>query len=248
METATQAAEQGQRGQCRHGDRRAAPALRRPAADGRGDPAPACQHHHLDPQPAAGRGDLGREPGGGERGRARGPHPSRADHPVRRRNLAGGPHQRPARGPVGRLLAHEPGARRQRARSRLRGGARRLAQAAQRLPARFRPVLPGRPRRRRGHHRRHGRHPRLRHQRGALRHHARERAQPHRRDGRRLHRQDGAARAQILRRLRPDAAPGRLGRARSASSPRSPCGSTAYPRRSSPPCVRSRRWRAPATP
>ena len=44
-----------------------------------------------------------------------------------------------------------------------RGGARRLAQAAQRLPARHGPVLPGRSRRRGSHHRRHGLHPRLGH-------------------------------------------------------------------------------------
>ena len=117
----------------------------------------------------------------------------------------------PRGGPVARLLAHEPGARRQRARPRLRGGARRLAQAAQRLSARHGPVLPRRPRRRGGDHRRHGLHARLRHHRRALRHHARERAEPHRRDGRRLGRQDGAARAQVRRRLRPDAAAGRLG-------------------------------------
>ena len=129
--------------------------------------------------------------GGGARGRAASrAHASRADHPVRRRHLARRPHQRAARRPLARLLAHEPGARRQRARPRLRGRARRLAQAAQRLPARPGAVLPRRSRRRGGHHRRHGRDARLRHQRRALRHHARERAEPHRRDGRRLGGQD----------------------------------------------------------
>ena len=119
----------------------------------------------------------------------------------------------------------------QRGRPRRRGAARRHAQAAQRIHARHRAVLPDRSRRRRLA-RRHGEHARLGHQRGALRHDARERA--------------GAARSSL-----PTAASCALGgrarksaagydltrscssapRARSASSPRSRCGSTASPKR-----------------
>ena len=135
----------------------------------------------------------------------------RADRAVRRRHLAGGAYQRAARRAVGRLLAHEPDSGGQRARPRLRGGARRLAQAAQRLPARHGAVLPHRSGRRGGHHRRHGVHARLRHHRRALRHHARERAERDGGDGRRLGGEDGAAGAQVGRRLRPDAADGGLG-------------------------------------
>ena len=145
---------------CGDGNRCAAAAFWRPLADGRGDPPAACQYAHLAREPAARRGDLGGDRRGGARGGAGGQRPPRAHHPVRRRHLAGRPRQRAVRRTFARLLAHEPDPGRQRARPRLRGAARRLAQAAQRLPARPRPVLPGRPGRRGGDHRRHGRHTR----------------------------------------------------------------------------------------
>ena len=187
--------------ECGDCHRHPAPALRRPVADGRGNPPPARQHHHLDSQPAARCRDLGRERRGSARRRRRCAHASGSDHSLRRRHLAGRPHQRAARRPLARLHAHEPHHRRQRARPRCCRGARRLEEAAQRLPARHGPVLPGRSRRRGSHHRRHGVHARLRHNRLALRHHARERAQHHRRDGRWLGGENRPARAQVVRRL-----------------------------------------------
>ena len=86
----------------------------------------------------------------------------------------------------------------------------------------------------------HGRHARLGHERGALRHDARERARLDRRHRGRPHRPHRRARAQVERGLRPHAAVRRRRRARSASSPRSSFGCTAFPRRSSPPCASSR--------
>ena len=156
---------------------------------------------------------------GGAAGGGGGAHLWRADRAVRRRHLAGGPRQRTPRRPVARLRAHEPDSRGQRARSRLRGGAGRLAQAAQRLPARHGPVLPHRSGRRGGDHRRHGVDARLRHHGRALRHDARERAERDGGDGRRLGGQDRPARAQIGRRLRPHAPDGGRGGHARASSP-----------------------------
>ena len=88
---------------------------------------------------------------------------------------------------------------------RLPRAARHHAQAAQRRAARHRPVLPDRSGRRRLD-RRHGVDARLRHHGGALRHHARQRDGARGGARRRPRHPHQPARAQVGRRLRPDAA------------------------------------------
>ena len=112
---------------------------------------------------------------------------------------------------VHRPVADEPGARGARGGPRRGGAGRRHAQAAERTHQAHRPVLPGRPGRRRDA-RRHGGDARLGHQRGALRHHARERAVAEGGARRRPHHPDLAPREEIRRGLRPDAPVRRLGR------------------------------------
>ena len=138
------------------------------------------------------------------------PPPPDADDPVRRRHLARGPHPRDARRRVHRPVADEPGAGGARGGPRRSGAGRRDAQAAERAHQAHRPLLPGRPRRRR-HARRHGGDARLGHERGALRHDARERAVAQSGPRRRPDHQDLAPRAKIRRRLRPHAPLRRLG-------------------------------------
>ena len=112
----------------------------------------------------------------------RSPH---SDHPLRHRLLAGGTSERPLGRHLGRSFAHEPHSCRPCRGSRLRGRARRHPQAAQRLPPRYRAVLPDRPRRRREPWR-HGCDARLRHQRRALRHDEGQRPESDRRHAGRL--------------------------------------------------------------
>ena len=100
---------------------------------------------------------------------------ARAGHRVRHRHLARGPGQRAARRHLPRFPRHEPRACRPCRGSRLRHRAWHHPQAAQRAPARPRPVLPDRSRRR-CFARRHGLDARVRHQCGALRHHEGQRA------------------------------------------------------------------------
>ena len=117
---------------------------------------------------------------------------------------------------------------------------------AQRAPARHRPVLPRRPRRRRLA-RRHGCDPGERHQRRPLRHHARERPRPHRRHRRRLASSAPAAAPASPRPATTSPGSSSAPRAPSASSPRWRCASTASPRRSPPRSARSRPSAAPST-
>ena len=147
----------------------------------------------------------------GRRDRARLRGASHARHRLRHRHVAGGAPQRAGRRHLRRPVAHEPHRRRARRRSRLRGGAGRHAQAAEYAPARRGAVLPDRPRRR-CEPRRHGGDARLRHQRRALRHDEGQRAEPDGGDAGRVADQDGEPRQEDLGRLRPDAAPDRLGR------------------------------------
>ncbi len=144
------------------------------------------------------------EHGRSRRDRQRLRAPPRADDPVRRRHLGRGPRARDQRRRVHRPVADEPHRRGQRQRPRRARRARRHAQAAQRVPARHRPLLPDRSGRRRDA-RRHGVDARVGHQRRALRHDARERARRHRRAGRRPRHPHRRTRAQVGRRLRPHA-------------------------------------------
>ena len=75
---------------------------------------------------------------GGARDRARLRRSPRADHPLRHRLVARRASERALRRHLGRPFAHEPHPRRPRRGSRLRGRARRHAQAAQRLSPRLR--------------------------------------------------------------------------------------------------------------
>ena len=104
------------------------------------------------------------------------------------------------------------------------------------------PVLPDRSRRRR-HARRHGGDPRLRHQCGALRHHEGQCAGAQGGAGRR--RGDHDRRGGPASRPPATTSPGcsSAPKARSASSPRSPCGCTASPNRSPPASARFPRSR-----
>ena len=152
------------------GDPRAHAALRQPPRDLAGGARAARQHHHLDREPAAGRGGVSAVHGrrAGHRPHLRGA--SRAGHSVRRRNVARRTRQCALRRRIDRFPRHEPRARGARRGSRLRRRAGRHAQAAQRVSARPGPVLSARSRRR-CLARRHGGDALFRNQCGALRHH-----------------------------------------------------------------------------
>ena len=138
------------------------------------------------------------------RGRAR-----RADRGVRRRHVARGTGAGARRRRVRRPDADEPGAARQRGRPRRDRAGRRHPSAAQQAPRQHRAdLLRGSWRRR--HARRHDRHRRLRDDGRSLRDDARERAGTDGGAGRRSSDQDRRPRAQVVGRLRPDAAVRRL--------------------------------------
>ena len=134
--------------------------------------------------------------------------PCRAGDSLRRRLVARRPSARGAGWRLDRSVAHEQGDRGQRRGPDRDGAGRRHAHAGERRDPPHRSLLSDRPRRRRVD-RRHVRDACQRHERGALRHDARERARPDRGHGARRDHPHRHAGAQIVGRLRPDAADGR---------------------------------------
>ena len=163
----------------------------------------------------------------------------RAGGGVRCRHLARRPCRRARRWRLARPDADERSRGGASRGSRRHGAGRGHPQAAQRAPARHRPVLPDRSRRRRNP-RRHGGHARVGNQRRPLRHDEGERAGPDRRPGRRAGASAPAAVPASRRPATISPACSWAPKGRSGSSPRSPSSSTACPRRSPPRSAASR--------
>ncbi len=187
---------------------RAARALRRALLDGARGARAAWPRRVADRRAAARSGGVLREHRGRRGGRATRRSACRAGHSLRHRLVARGPSARGAGRRQHRPRAHEQGADGAARGPDGHGAGRRHAHAAQQRDPPHGALLPDRSGRR-CEPRRHERDARERHERGALRDDARERARADRRHAAGRGDSHRHARAQVVRRLRPDAPDGR---------------------------------------